>query len=210
MRAHSDPHKVTNVGSTALHAAAEYGHAALVKMLLAAGVDVNSARNNGSTPLHCASLYGELDTVRILLSAGANPHLTTNEDHSGGYILRLREGKVLINNTNSGNRLRSLKPINCATEMYRQLTELLREVESTNVHLEAYKSQLDMYKEIIVLLSLCDLERLIAMQSPSVCSPDKPDCAESNDNAEKRDQEAADLEDPHGKRRKAEAPSSIV
>ena len=94
--------------------------------------------------------------------------------------------------------------------MYRQLAKLLSEVESTNPHLQAYESQLNMYKEIIVLLSLHDLEKLIAMQSPSVCSPDKPDYLESGDNAEKRDQEAAELEDPHGKRIKADDQSSII
>jgi hypothetical protein len=46
-------------GRTALHYAAQYGHEALVKMLLIAAADVTISDKAGCTPLHSAAISGE-------------------------------------------------------------------------------------------------------------------------------------------------------
>ena len=45
-------------GWTALHAAARYGHEAVVRLLIAAGANIDQASNNGRPPLHMAASEG--------------------------------------------------------------------------------------------------------------------------------------------------------
>ena len=62
-------------GSPAEHAlgvAAEWGCLEVVKLLLNAGVDVNSWEYNGYTALSHATSAGEWDIVEVLLEAGAD------------------------------------------------------------------------------------------------------------------------------------------
>lgn len=81
------------VGATALHAAAQGGHAKLVAKLLAEGSEVDAmmdvgrttvlsgcARDipfpqDGRTALHIACMYGRAEVVKQLLRAGASPLL---------------------------------------------------------------------------------------------------------------------------------------
>jgi ankyrin repeat protein len=73
-----DPHHVAGDGSTALHDAAEAGDVALVRALLAAGVDVDPTTRLGAyTPLHLAAAAAKSDAVQALLDGGANPHAAT-------------------------------------------------------------------------------------------------------------------------------------
>ena len=55
------------IGATALHAACENGHLAVVKVLVAAGVDVNSRGMQGVTPLYSSITYNHLDIATFLL-----------------------------------------------------------------------------------------------------------------------------------------------
>ncbi len=73
-------------GYTALHIAADEGHANVAEFLLANGADVNATSKNGYTPLHLAVLEGHRDVVEVLLAHGAdvNPH-----DWEGKTPLRL-------------------------------------------------------------------------------------------------------------------------
>ena len=63
----------------ALALASQFGHAAIVRLLLDAGVDPNRYNPPGlhahSTPLHQAALAGHDEVVRILLQRGASPNL---------------------------------------------------------------------------------------------------------------------------------------
>ncbi len=67
-------------GMTALHWAAELGHAAVAEVLLSAGAEVEAKTRIGAyTPLHLAGRGGHGPVARALLDAGADPQaVTTN------------------------------------------------------------------------------------------------------------------------------------
>eukprot|EP00873_Tetraselmis_striata_P010362 jgi/Tetstr1/430626/TSEL_020419.t1 len=52
---------------TAIHRAAEFGHAKFVKFLLDAGVDHTTVDNTGETPLHLAAVNGHADAAKVLI-----------------------------------------------------------------------------------------------------------------------------------------------
>ena len=70
-------------GFTAMHLAAFFGRADVVRALLAHGADANSVAQNQSrvTPLHSAVAGRHLDCVTDLLAAGARPNVT----QAGGF-----------------------------------------------------------------------------------------------------------------------------
>ncbi len=62
-----------SIGSGALFTAIENGNAALVRLLVEAGADVNAAEGfGGNTPLHEAVENGDAEIVKILVAAGAD------------------------------------------------------------------------------------------------------------------------------------------
>jgi len=69
--------------------AAEYGHAEVVKVLLAKGLDVN-AKWQDSTALHAAALAGRAEAARLLLEAGADLNA---KDKKGKTPLDLAKAK---------------------------------------------------------------------------------------------------------------------
>lgn len=71
-----DPNYINNTGNTALRQAARYGHAEVVRLLLAGGADIDlKNRTTGGTALMVASVRGEPEIVEILLKAGADPNI---------------------------------------------------------------------------------------------------------------------------------------
>jgi ankyrin repeat protein len=65
-------------GMTALHWAAELGHADMAARILEAGADVSVKTRVGDyTPLHVAARGGHADVTRVLLEAGADPSMRT-------------------------------------------------------------------------------------------------------------------------------------
>ena len=61
-------------GFTALHDAALAGNAAVVRMLLEHGADINLGdKENGSTALYMAATMGREEVVALLLEKGADP-----------------------------------------------------------------------------------------------------------------------------------------
>ncbi|KAH7463046.1 Ankyrin-2 [Phytophthora ramorum] len=63
-------------GSTALHLAAEKGHAAIVQLLLTGGANPNAIiQLDGSTALHKAAFMDKPAVVWLLLRSGADPHI---------------------------------------------------------------------------------------------------------------------------------------
>jgi len=59
------------IGWPTLFAAATGGGAAVTKVLIEAGADVNVTNDTGRTPLHYAAERGDVDTVAVLLAGGA-------------------------------------------------------------------------------------------------------------------------------------------
>ena len=64
--------------NSALIDVAKDGRLTLVKLLLAAGADVNHQNPTGETALMHASRQGYIDVVKVLLEAGANVNLQDN------------------------------------------------------------------------------------------------------------------------------------
>ena len=72
VRGDSDIDAVEADGTTALHWAAHFGDAELVRALLAAGADATAANRYGMTPLQLAAVEGNVAVIEALLAAGAN------------------------------------------------------------------------------------------------------------------------------------------
>ena len=66
-------------GIMPLHFAAEHGHTATMRALLAAGACVDVPNSDGVPPLHWAAGYGNADIVRALLAAGARVDATNSD-----------------------------------------------------------------------------------------------------------------------------------
>ena len=69
-----------DVGSTPLHLAATNPDSGPVKVLLAAGANVNALDNDSNTPLHMAAYVNRTENAQLLLEAGAD----TSVVNSGG------------------------------------------------------------------------------------------------------------------------------
>ncbi len=57
---------------TPLHAAARFGNAAVIRLLLRAGADANALDAEHTSPLGVAAVFGHLTVVQELLAAGAH------------------------------------------------------------------------------------------------------------------------------------------
>ncbi len=62
-------------GDTLLHEACRMGSLRAVRLLIEAGIDINSLGDMDQTPLHCAVSGRFLDIIDLLLSKRASPHL---------------------------------------------------------------------------------------------------------------------------------------
>ena len=70
-------------GTTALHAAAQAGHADAARTLLAFGADVDAPDHYADTPLHVAAAEGHRALVELLVrDGGADVVVTTNKSCS--------------------------------------------------------------------------------------------------------------------------------
>jgi len=79
IRAGADVNAAQNGGMTALHWAAQGGHAEMARMLLVAGAFPDAAtRNGGYTPLHLAARAGHEALLGVLLEGGADPSATNS------------------------------------------------------------------------------------------------------------------------------------
>ena len=68
----ADIHAVSGIGGwTALHKAADFGHAELIDLLIEEGAEVNVTGGANVTPLHLAAQNGHLPCVDALIAWGA-------------------------------------------------------------------------------------------------------------------------------------------
>jgi len=68
----TDISAVNSDGENALHVAVRWQDIEAVKLLLAAGININQHGDLGHTPLHEASMCGSLEIVRLLVEHGAD------------------------------------------------------------------------------------------------------------------------------------------
>jgi ankyrin repeat protein len=74
---------VKDVGQlTALHLASGHGHLSTVKLLVAAGADMESKSNRHNTPLSVAATQGQVEVVRFLAEAGAIVDSNNSNDNT--------------------------------------------------------------------------------------------------------------------------------
>ena len=66
-------------GSTALSAAALFGHTKIIALLLEADADVNAKNRDGGTPLHSAAFLGQYEAAELLLENGADINIRNGE-----------------------------------------------------------------------------------------------------------------------------------
>jgi ankyrin repeat protein len=93
LAAGADPNESEGDGMTALHWAAERGHADVARRLLDSGARVDMVTRIGAyTPLHLAARRGSAPIVEGLLAAGADPNARTTS--SGVTALHLAAGAV--------------------------------------------------------------------------------------------------------------------
>ncbi|KAG4947336.1 hypothetical protein JHK87_043343 [Glycine soja] len=79
-------------GWTALHTAVMTDDVELVKVILAAGVDVNIRNVHNGIPLHIALARGAKSCVELLLCIGADCNLQDDDDDDGNTALHIEAG----------------------------------------------------------------------------------------------------------------------
>ncbi|QHO17825.1 E3 ubiquitin-protein ligase KEG [Arachis hypogaea] len=84
-------------GRTALHTAAMTNDVDLVKVILAAGVDVNICNIHNSIPLHLALARGAKASVGLLLAAGADYNLQ-DDDGDNAFHIAAETAKMIREN----------------------------------------------------------------------------------------------------------------
>ena len=68
--------------ATALQWAAEYGHKAIVEILISNGADLNALNNEGRTALHWATLNSRLETCKVLIKKGAKLNIRDENEET--------------------------------------------------------------------------------------------------------------------------------
>ena len=81
---------IQNWYGTALHCTAESGEVACIRLLVAAGIDVDFRDRYGRTSLHCATISGQIGTMEALLDLGADVNAECNSNGCDGGCTPLR------------------------------------------------------------------------------------------------------------------------
>ena len=71
-----------------LHSAAAGGDADCVRLLVAAGADVDARQQGGFVPLHAAAQNGDEAALETLLAAGADPSVATEDGRTAADLAR--------------------------------------------------------------------------------------------------------------------------
>ena len=72
--------------STALHRAADHGHAGVCALLLERGAAIHAVNKDGKTALHYAAYYGYTDACALLQERGAVIEAVDNEGRTAHSI----------------------------------------------------------------------------------------------------------------------------
>ena len=113
--------QLDNNGEAAIHKAAQYGHAGMLKIMLEKGVDVNLTEDApaepGITALHEACRNGYANIVKILMDAGADDSMTNMDGETPAHfaVKKKRYGND-IENSQRAEILKELKNLDLARE----------------------------------------------------------------------------------------------
>ncbi len=97
LEAGADPNMTTDRGGSPLDVAALLGEPEVIRLLTAAGAEVNNRSSDGSFPLHKAVLLEDAKLrVTALLEAGANPHVRNAEGDTPLHLAATRADTALV------------------------------------------------------------------------------------------------------------------
>lgn len=121
-----------NEGRAAVHYAAENGHAGMLQVMIAKGVNVNLTQDApgdaGAAALHCACARGHEDVVRLLMAAGADDMLAnTDGETPAHYVVKERRFGGSLTPEQMNSLLKELKNINIPREDGRTPLMLLKD-----------------------------------------------------------------------------------
>ncbi len=87
--------QLDNTGTSAIHSAARFGHADMLKVMIEKGVDVNLTEDapaeSGNTPLHTACIYGHGDVVKLLMASGADDSLQNINGETPAHLAVMKK-----------------------------------------------------------------------------------------------------------------------
>ena len=120
-------------GNTALYLATVEGHEDIVRLLLAAGAEIEAQNRRGLRPLHMAALNGYDTLVELFIDRGAEVNIKDNEDEDTPLHLAAKRGrtnatKLLLAagaDITTKNRL-GLTPLDRAQQGYNTPPELIK------------------------------------------------------------------------------------
>ncbi len=92
----SDPNQPGAVDDTLLHLTARLGALDDMRVLLAAGADVNAVGDLGNTPLHGAAMRGQTEAVRYLLELGADALIKNEFGETAANVAALGNHKAVV------------------------------------------------------------------------------------------------------------------
>eukprot|EP00971_Amphidinium_carterae_P231483 4593966-Amphidinium_carterae.2 len=75
--------------STAMHYAAQHGHAPSLSMLVKSSAEVHAVDKSGNCPLAFAAKYGHIDAVRAVLEARGDPEQANNSSQDSIELARV-------------------------------------------------------------------------------------------------------------------------
>jgi len=87
----------TQVGSSALHSAANHNRIKTIQFLIGRGANLNAMDANGRTPLMLAVSHGHIPSCQLLLEAGSQPDLSTHFGFTALHFAAMIHSYDLVN-----------------------------------------------------------------------------------------------------------------
>jgi uncharacterized protein len=106
----TDVNQKNNLGDTVLHTACSWGDLNAVKLLVAAGANVNSKGDQGAIPLFNAVIGKSPDVISFLISSGADPTIENGYKRQVlDYARNVSASSVILQLLEQGKKRRGKK-----------------------------------------------------------------------------------------------------